>query len=180
MNRLITERLVLQPYTEADFEAFSKMHSDPVLKANTHAKPLNRLQARELFDGYLSAFKRDGFGMMNIRKTNGNYDVGECGLWYRSDIGGFTLRYTIRKDYWNQGYSAEAVRAIVSDAFQSHSMNAIQAIAMKHNHRSVRVLEKAGFSKVSDEFRGISGFLRFILTAEEYSKHGLLTPARGV
>ena len=37
-QNLVTDRLLLRPYIESDFEAFVKMHSDPILKANTHGK----------------------------------------------------------------------------------------------------------------------------------------------
>lgn len=164
MTTMTTERLTLRPYTESDFEAFAKMHSDPLLKTNTHAKALNRLQARDLFDGYRAAFGRDGFGMLSIRLTEGDLDVGECGLWYREDAGGYTLRYTIRKEHWNFGYSLEAVRAVLSDAFANQGLERVQAIAMSHNVRSVKVLERAGFIQTENHFRGVQGFLRFELT----------------
>lgn len=168
MNTIKTERLMLRPYTEADFEAFAKMHSDPLLKANTHAKAMNRLQARDLFDGYRAAFTEDGFGMLNIRLTDGDLDVGECGLWYRQDAGGYTLRYTIRKEHWNLGYSLEAVRAVLTDAFANRELERVQAIAMHHNVRSVKVLERAGFLQTENHFRDVQGFLRFELTRSRW------------
>ena len=42
-QNLVTDRLLLRPYIESDFEAFVKMHSDPILKANTHAYLLLKL-----------------------------------------------------------------------------------------------------------------------------------------
>ncbi|MBO6949031.1 MAG: GNAT family N-acetyltransferase [Rhodospirillales bacterium] len=168
MTSLITERLTLRPYQETDFEAFAKMHADPLLKANTHAKAMNRLQARDLFDGYVSAFKKDGFGMLNMRRTDSDQDVGECGLWYRDDAGGYTLRYTIRKEHWNLGYSIEAVRAVLADAFENKGLDRIQAIAMNHNVRSVKVLQRAGFIQTDNTFRDVQGFLRFDLTKSHW------------
>ncbi len=169
MTLITTERLTLRPYTEADFDAFAKMHSDPLLKANTHAKVMNRLQARDLFDGYRAAFAKDGFGMLNMRRTEGDLDVGECGLWYREDAGGYTLRYTIRKEHWNLGYSIEAVRAVLGDAFENQDLDRVQAIAMNHNVRSVKVLERAGFMQAENHFRGVPGFLRFEMTQTRWT-----------
>lgn len=168
MTTMKTERLTLRPYAESDFEAFARMHSDPLLKANTHARAMNRLQARDLFDGYRAAFARDGFGMLNVRLTGGDLDVGECGLWYREDAGGYTLRYTIRKEHWNQGYSIEAARAVLTDAFENGTLERVLAIAMSHNIRSVKVLERAGFLRTDDHFRGVQGFLRFELTRSRW------------
>ena len=180
MQRLTTERLVLRPYTEMDFNAFAKMHSDPVLKANTHTKPMNRLQARDLFEGYAGAFATDGFGMWNVRYRDNDQYAGECGLWYRSDLEGYSLRYIVQKQHWNQGFSLEAVRAVLADAFDQHGLDCIHAIAMHHNNRSIRVLERAGFAQVADDFRGVPGFNRYALTAQNWSKGYGLPPARGV
>lgn len=180
MQRLNTERLVLRPYQETDFNAFSKMHGDPVLKANTHAKPMNRLQARDLFEGYTNAYNRDGFGMWNVRRRETDDYAGECGLWYRNELDGYSLRYIVQKNYWNQGFSLEAVRAVLADAFDHHGLDCIHAIAMHHNVRSVRVLERAGFSQVSDDFRGVAGFNRYALTSEDWAHSHGLPPAHGV
>lgn len=179
MLELLTERLRLRPYQQTDFDAFAKMHGDPLLKANTHAKPMNRLQARDLFDGYMAAFARDGFGMLNMRLRDTDADVGECGLWYRDDAEGYTLRYTIRKEHWNLAYSIEAVRAILADAFDAHGLEKVQAIAMQHNERSLRVLLKAGFRQIDNSFRDVPGFLRFSLDAEQWRALGSVHPALG-
>ena len=180
MKRLQTERLVLRPYTETDFNAFSKMHSDPVLKANTHAKPMNRLQARNLFEGYNEAFSKDGFGMWNVRRRDDDQYAGECGLWYRTELEGYSLRYILQKAQWNQGFSIEAVRAVLADSFTQHGLECVHAIAMRHNNRSVRVLERVGFKQVSDDFRNVLGFNRYKLTNKEWCAGYALPPARGV
>jgi len=167
---LTTERLLLRPYTEVDFDSFVKMHSDPVLKANTHGKAMNRLQARDLFDGYLRAHTKDKFGMLSLHgKCEGSF-IGECGLWFRQDAGGYTLRYTILKDHWNNGYGLEAANAVLDNAFTVHDLKHIQAIAMVHNVRSIKVLERVGFVKTSDSFREIQGFMRFVLTKARWAQ----------
>lgn len=180
MQRLQTERLVLRPYTETDFNAFAKMHSDPVLKANTHAKPMNRLQARDLFESYTDAFTNDGFGMWNVRRRDDDQYVGECGLWYRTELEGYSLRYIVQKEQWNQGFSLEAVRAVLADAFAQDSLEYIHAIAMHHNNRSIRVLERAGFKQVADDFRNVPGFNRYVLANTDGPQGYVLPPARGV
>lgn len=180
MKKLMTERLVLRPYIETDFNAFAKMHSNPVLKANTHAKPMNRLQARDLFESYISAFDHDGFGMWNIRRRDNDAYVGECGLWFRTELEGYSLRYIVQKDHWNQGFSFEAVRTVMADAFENHTLECIHAIAMHHNSRSIRVLERAGFKQVADNFRNVPGFNRYQLKATDWVDGYGLPPARGV
>ena len=171
-----TERLRLRPYQEPDFDVFAKLHGDPTLKANTHAKALNRPQARDLFDGYLAAWKNTGFGMYSVRLGESDAFVGECGLWYREDAGGYTLRYILSKAHWNQGYNFEAVKAVLSDAFDHRGLDAVYAIAMAHNFRSTRILQRAGMVQVDEAFRGVPNFLRFQLLREHFgSSPGRLT-----
>ena len=180
MIRLNTERLILRPFIEPDFEVFAQMHSDPKLKANTHARPLNRLQARDLFDGYTRAFEKDGFGMMSIRRRDDDTVIGECGVWYRPDAAAYTLRYTVKSAHWGHGYSLEAVRAVLADVFGEHDLKSVQAIAMHHNARSVRVLERVGFCQISESFRNVPGFLRFLLTDKDWARCRPIPPAHGV
>ncbi len=168
-QHIATERLHLRPYRQPDFDDFAKLHGDPTLKANTHAKAMNRAQAHDLFDGYIQAHKTDGFGMCNVRRKADDAFIGECGLWKRADAGGYTLRYVLAKDYWNQGYNLEAVRAVLADAFTDQGLDEVFAIAMAHNFRSVRVLERVGMVKIEDAFRGVPGFLRFRLTKDGFS-----------
>ena len=164
MTNLLTERLTLRPYTETDFEAFTKMHEDPAIESQYPCQGHESIAGAGSFR-WLSGDLCQGWLRHAERSPDGwRSDVGECGLWFREDAGGYTLRYTIRKMHWNLGYSIEAVRAVLDDAFNAQGLDKVQAIAMNHNIRSVKVLERAGFLQTESNFRDVAGFLRFELT----------------
>jgi [ribosomal protein S5]-alanine N-acetyltransferase len=56
--------------------------------------------------------------------------------------------YALHRDYWNQGYATEAVRAIVRFAFGTLAGQRISAWCWAENRASARVLEKAGLRLV--------------------------------
>ncbi len=182
-RKIITPRLILRPYAENDADDFMRLHGDPDLALHTHAKALAHAASRELFDGFLGAFKADGFGMYRIglRPGHGIVEVfvGECGLWHRADAGGYTLRYMIDKAHWSLGYSFEAVEAVLAHAFEVRGLSEIFAIAMQQNERSTRILLKAGFRVIEAHFRGVDGFLRFRLGAAEWRAKVAMRAAAG-
>jgi ribosomal-protein-alanine N-acetyltransferase len=57
------------------------------------------------------------------------------------------IGYYLDKDHNGKGYMTEAVRLVVSYAFNELKLHRIEAGVMPHNIGSIRVLEKAGFHK---------------------------------
>jgi RimJ/RimL family protein N-acetyltransferase len=55
------------------------------------------------------------------------------------------LSYWLSKRNWGKGLVVEAACAAIANAVSRFSVTTIRAAAMKHNSRSVRVLEKLGF-----------------------------------
>ena len=54
--------------------------------------------------------------------------------------------YVIRFDYWGNGYTAEALKA-VSDYLLESGYNFVECVCNERNKQSSRVMEKAGFKK---------------------------------
>jgi RimJ/RimL family protein N-acetyltransferase len=54
------------------------------------------------------------------------------------------LGYVLNKDYWNQGYASEAVRAIIDVAFKNN-IHRIEAKCDPLNIPSWKLLESIGF-----------------------------------
>ncbi|WLD94550.1 GNAT family N-acetyltransferase [Alkalihalobacillus sp. AL-G] len=57
------------------------------------------------------------------------------------------LGYYLDKNHNGKGYMTEAVKLIVSYAFEQLNLHRIEAGVMPHNVGSIKVLEKAGFLK---------------------------------
>ncbi len=65
-----------------------------------------------------------------------------------SEDGVVEIGYSLLQPYRNRGYTTEAVKALVSWAFQHPPVTRVIAEAQLSNTASVRVLQKAGFNAV--------------------------------
>jgi len=57
------------------------------------------------------------------------------------------IGYYLNKSFWNRGYMTQTVMEIVNFIFNKTSLNRIEAFITTGNDSSVRMLEKAGFTK---------------------------------
>ncbi|MBC7262948.1 MAG: GNAT family N-acetyltransferase [Chloroflexi bacterium] len=50
------------------------------------------------------------------------------------------------KDYWGQGYGSDAIRTLLSVAFEEMNLNRVELVAFDFNARAIRCYEKCGFT----------------------------------
>jgi RimJ/RimL family protein N-acetyltransferase len=70
--------------------------------------------------------------------------IGVVGLVVRAQDNAAEVGYWLGVPYWNQGYTTEAVRAVIDFAFETMGLNRIAASYLVRNPASGRVMEKAG------------------------------------
>ena len=63
----------------------------------------------------------------------------------------YEIGYTFNRQYWNQGYASEAVKAFIKHAFTEMQVTRICALANVKNKRSCHLLEKLGFQKKDEK-----------------------------
>lgn len=107
------------PYTEEDAKAFIRMNV-------AHEGPAENL-----------AIVIDGKAVGGIGFVKGN-DVERIGA---------ELGYWLGEPYWGGGIMTSAVKEAVEYAFRHLSVSRIFAGVFEHNTASMKVLEKAGFTK---------------------------------
>lgn len=73
--------------------------------------------------------------------------AGNIGAWTDADTGERLLGYWIGREFWGRGIASVAV----SQFLQSESTRPLTARVAKHNTRSIRVLEKAGFARSGED-----------------------------
>jgi ribosomal-protein-alanine N-acetyltransferase len=73
--------------------------------------------------------------------------IGGIDLWIDLPNRVAEMGYSIARDLWGQGYTTEAAKAIIDNAF-SHcpKLNRIKAMADPRNPASIRVMEKIGMT----------------------------------
>jgi ribosomal-protein-alanine N-acetyltransferase len=73
--------------------------------------------------------------------------AGVIGLELRDDIYSKAplLGYWLGEEFWGRGIATEAIKLMTNYAFSTLDIVRIQAGVLSNNHRSMRVLEKAGY-----------------------------------
>lgn len=145
---LTTERLVLRALRPDDAEAALLFRGDPeVMK---YDGPL--IHTREEAVAFIEEVRREceageARAWAAALREDGTA-IGSVGLWEwnryhrRAEVG-----YGIARAYWGQGYGAEAVGAAIQYGFQAMELHRIFARTIAENHRSVRMLERLGFTR---------------------------------
>ena len=77
----------------------------------------------------------------------GDRVAGNIGAWTDAGSGERLICYWLGREFWGQGIASAAVSLLL----QIESTRPLIARVAKHNLGSVRVLEKAGFTRVSEE-----------------------------
>jgi RimJ/RimL family protein N-acetyltransferase len=61
------------------------------------------------------------------------------------------IAYVFASAFWGRGYATRAVEAMIAELAVAYGVQRLDAIAVRRNGRSLRVLERLGFSEASAE-----------------------------
>jgi ribosomal-protein-alanine N-acetyltransferase len=177
---LVTPRLRLRAFTDADVDALYAYVSDPALPRmmswSAHTDPSQTLEfIRQVNDN-----RANGAGVTWAIELSGEV-VGCIGL----DGIAFTFRawridraelgYWIAPAHWGKGLITEAAHAVVRAGFETIGLHKITVGCLAENTGSRRVIEKLGFRPIGrledDVWRDGRWWsvLRYELTATEWS-----------
>ena len=56
------------------------------------------------------------------------------------------IAYELASRYWHQGYAREAVDAMIAELASAYGVRQLSAVLKRRNHRSLRFLERLGFT----------------------------------
>jgi ribosomal-protein-alanine N-acetyltransferase len=145
-----TKRLHFRDVVSSDLENIHGLHSMPETdQYNTLGIPASAVETGVLLEGWINANtetprKRH---ILCIEDQQGRF-IGLLGIstgkpGYRNA----ELWYKLHKDHWNKGYATEAVKGAVAFCFSTLQLHRVEAGCATGNIASVRVLEKAGFTR---------------------------------
>ena len=144
---LETNRLILRPLTEEDFDAWTAVLGDPeVMYAYEHG--FSPEEVRQWIERQQERYAKDGFGLWAlIEKTSGQL-IGDCGItlqdWNGREVP--EIGYHLRRDKWHHGFAAEAAKACKEYAFTTLGFQEIYSIIRENNLPSQRVALRNGMS----------------------------------
>lgn len=144
---IVTERLVLRHWREADLAPFITMNQDPKVMEYMPSL-LTDEQVTLFYEGMQQHFKMHGYGLYAC--TVDQQFIGFVGLNVAKFEAHFTpaveIGWRLAYPYWGKGYATEAARAVVKFAFQQFGLKEIVSFTAIQNMRSRRVMEKLGMT----------------------------------
>lgn len=149
--QLETERLVLRPITQLDFDHWYAILSDAETMKHYPA-PYDASGVQRWIDWTLDNYAKYGFGLWAvILKETGEF-IGDCGITMQN-INGKTLPeigYHFHKAHWRRGYASEAARCCTAYAFNELNFPAVYSYMTDSNIASYGVALKNGMKLVEN------------------------------
>jgi ribosomal-protein-alanine N-acetyltransferase len=156
-----TKRLQLRRLTPDDAAAIFDYAQDPAVSKYTYWTAHRSIaDSQDFLTSVAEQYERDRLINWGIVLRSEEKLIGTCGFvhWHpahaRAEIG-----YVLARDYWGNGYMTEAVRATIAFGFHVMMLNRIEALCMKENLASARVMEKSGmqFEGILREYAFVKG-----------------------
>lgn len=149
--QLETERLLLRPMLQSDFDALLLIFTDPNVMAAFNHPLFTREQMQRWLQRNLDHQDEFGYGLFSVILKETGELIGDCGLEQMDDMNAAELGYDFRSDFWNQGYATEAARAVRDYAFDVLHLPHLISLIRAGNLSSRRVAEKVGMT-LAEEF----------------------------
>jgi RimJ/RimL family protein N-acetyltransferase len=139
-----SDRLGLRAWQESDRDAFATLNAAPEVTWDLGG-PLGRTQSNAKFDRYVAAFDQHGFCRWALEDRDGQF-LGYTGvmpsrpghpLGPHADIG-----WRLVRSAWGRGYTTEAARASLRDAFGRVGLTEVLAYTLADNVRSREVMRR--------------------------------------
>jgi RimJ/RimL family protein N-acetyltransferase len=146
---LLTARLELRPFQDADLDAFHAMRNDPEHARFVPYGPAPREDVAGVLERQKQATALDGEGstisLAVVERADGDFAGNVMLLRFDPETRSAELGFAFHHDHLGRGYATEAARALVDWAFADGGLHRIHARCIAENAASLRVLEKLGF-----------------------------------
>jgi RimJ/RimL family protein N-acetyltransferase len=143
---LQTDRLILQPQTQADAPALFAILSDPEAMRFWNRPAISRLAVIEELVREQQAAMAEGLCRYWTVSLNGGA-IGSVDL-SLIQAGSAELGFLLRPDHWGIGLASEAVGAVIAHGLATLRLTRLAAVVQTANRAAARVLEKNGFAFV--------------------------------
>jgi len=140
-----TNRLLLQPYTLSDLENYHQLMSNPsVWQYSTTPTHENLEQSKQKLEQLITGYENNPLGFHALIDKTSNTFIGEAGvLSFNKATDRCVIGYNLLPNFWNKGYATEISKALIAYAFDEIHAQRVEALAMKANAASCKVLEKS-------------------------------------
>ena len=151
---LTTDRLVLRPYRQSDFDDVHAYAVIPEVSQYMGWGPNSEEDTRAFLArcAAAAANPKEQSHLFAVTLKDGGRMIGGCDLWYvhradrTADIG-----YCLHPNFWGSGYATEAATAVLGLAFGPLGLHRVTAMCDPDNGGSWRVMEKVGMRREGHE-----------------------------
>ena len=145
---LETDRLVLRQFTTDDAGFILQLVNDPSFIANIGDRGIRTHDdaVSYLLDGPIRSYERHGHGLYLVALKPALEPIGICGLLKRIQFDDIDLGYAFLPDFWSRGFAFESATAMLEFARTTLASTRTLALVSPENARSIKLLEKIGFS----------------------------------
>ena len=148
--RLVTDRLLLREWGDADREPFAAMNADPRVMEHFPAL-LNRPESDAFLDRIVARWKEHGYGLWVVERPADGVFLGFTGLAAPVvDLPGMPpfveVGWRFAVGAWGHGYATEAARAAVGWGFDVLGLDEIASWTTVANRKSRAVMERLGMT----------------------------------
>ena len=145
---LQTKRLNIRELQASDLNDIHTLHSLPETDAfNTLGIPENIYTTEQILSGWLYEKEKEQRNsyVLGLELSNNNQFIGLIAInLARPKYRKAEVWFKIHKDYWNNGYTTEALKMILKFGFTQLNLHRIEAGCAVGNIASAKVIEKAG------------------------------------
>lgn len=152
---LETDRILLRPWQQSDFEPFAIMNADKDVM-RYYPATLNKEESDDFAERIKLRFEENGWGFWALENKRDGKFMGFTGL----NRPGYDLPcnpcieigWRLSKSYWGHGYATEAAQACLRFAFENLNTKSIVSFASVINERSWQVMERLGMRNTLKNF----------------------------
>jgi ribosomal-protein-alanine N-acetyltransferase len=147
---LVTERLVLRHWRDADREPFAALNADPRVM-EFFPSVLDRTESDAFADRIEVHFAQTGFGLWAVELPGFVSFIGFIGLSIPRFQAHFTpcveIGWRLAHAYWGKGYASEGGRRVLTYGFRLLRLPEIASFPARQNFRSRAVIERIGLRR---------------------------------
>jgi len=156
MQTLTTERLILRPWREADFQPFfESINSDPDVM-EYFPSTLSREASDALATEIQKRIANNGWGFWAVEEKASGLFIGFVGLNKPKAALPFTpcveVGWRLSKSFWGKGCATEAAKKALEFAFVELELEEVVSFTAVPNLRSQSVMTRLGLCDTGDNF----------------------------
>ena len=147
---VLTPRLLMRGFTDADRVPFARMNADPVVMEH-FVRPRTPEETDAFVDRITAHWDEHGWGLWALERRDTGEFIGYTGLWPVRFEAAFSPKvevgWRLAAAHWGRGFATEAAGAAVDHAFTVLGWPEVVSFTAEANVRSRAVMERIGMRR---------------------------------